>query len=147
MGADTADLRDLVTRHGVRYEVCPHYEMTHGEKMMVGFDLELSGTHDHGHARLSPGCPSCDETYADLKTMAEAILPPEDRATDYEILPFDHALHISPHHPASAEVLLSLRVEHKQHYFSPVDECEESCLKEMLDKLAALGVLSAGGIR
>lgn len=147
MSADAATLRELVSKHAVKYEVWPHYELAGGQRVMVGFDLELCGTHDHGHARLSPGCPACEETYADLKTLAEAILPAGDRTTDYEIQPFDSALHISPHNPESAEVLLDLRVEHRQHYFSPVDDCEEGCLKQILDKLEALGVTRGGGIR
>lgn len=147
MAADAATLRELVAKHAVKYEVWPHYELSGGQRVMVGFDLELCGTHDHGHARLSPACPACEQTYEDLQTLAESILPAGDRATDYEIQPFDSALHISPRHPESAEVLLDLRVEHKQHYFSPVDECEEGCLKQILDKLEALGVARAGGVR
>ncbi len=147
MAADTATLRELVTKHAVKYEVWPHYELSGGQRVMVGFDLELCGTHDHGHARLTPGCPSCEQTYADLKTLAESVLPAGDRSTDYEIQPFDSALHISSHHPESAEVLLDLRVEHHQHYFSPVDECEEGCLKQVIDRLQALGVVRGGGVR
>jgi hypothetical protein len=87
------------------------------------------------------------ETYADLRKVAEAMLPNHPQSVDYDILPFDHALHISPRHPDSAEVLLTLCVEHKEHHFSPVDDCEEGCLKEIIDKLTALGVQRAGGIR
>ena len=147
MGADTATLRDIVSKHAVTYEVRPHVEIAGGQQVMVGFDLELCGTQDHGHTRLRPGCISCEETYTDLKTLAESILPAEDRSADYEILPFDHALHISPQHLESAEVLLDLLIAHKQHYFSPVDDCEECCLKEITDKLTALGVVRRGGIR
>lgn len=147
MGTDAATLRDLVAKHAVKFEVWPHYELSGGQRVMVGFDLELCGTHDHGHARLSPGCPLCEQTYEDLKTLAQSILPAGDRATDYDILPFDHALHLSPRHPESAEVLLNVRVEHNEHYFSPVDDCEEGCLQQIIDKLEALGVARAGGIR
>jgi hypothetical protein len=117
----------LVATHAVKYEVWPHYEIAGNLQVMAGFDLELCGTHDHGHARLNPGCPACEQTYADLKTLAEAILPAENRSADYDILPFDHALHIAPQHPESPEVLLDVCIEHKQHSFSPVDDCEETC--------------------
>lgn len=147
MSGDQAALRDLVTTHGVRYEVWPHYELAGNEKIMAGFDLELCGTHDHGHARLNPGCSLCEQTYADLRTLAESILPTENRSTDYEILAFDHALHMSPGHLESPEVLLDVCIEHNHLSFSPVDDCEESCLQQIIHKLAALGAVRAGGIR
>ena len=147
MSADVVALRGLVTTHAVKYEVWPHYEIAGNQKIMAGFDLELCGTHDHGHARLNPGCPACEETYADLKTLAEAILPAENRPADYDILPFDHALHMTPQHPESPEVLLDVCIEHNHHSFSPVDACEETCLKQVIEKLAALGVARGGGVR
>jgi hypothetical protein len=79
--------------------------------------------------------------------LAESVLPAGNRSADYEILPFADALHMSPHHPESPEVLLDVRIEHSQHYFSPVDECEEGCLKQIIDKLVGLGIARAGGVR
>lgn len=38
----------------VLYEVWPHYEIADDERIMVSFDLELDGTHEHGQ-------PSQDE--------------------------------------------------------------------------------------
>lgn len=69
------DLRQIIEKHTVRYQVFPHYEMNDGKRVMVGFDLELHGTHDHGTTRLSPGCQLCRETYHDLYRIAESILP------------------------------------------------------------------------
>jgi hypothetical protein len=77
MAADAATLRDLVARHGVNDAARPHYQIDVGQKVVVGFHLELYGTYDHGHARLNPGCPSCEQTYADLKTLAQSVLPAE----------------------------------------------------------------------
>ena len=76
-----------------------------------------------------------------------SILPAENRSVDYDILPFDQALHMTPQHPESPEVLLDVCIEHNQHSFSPVDDCEETCLKQIIEKLAALGVARAGGVR
>lgn len=52
------DLKSIVEKHTVRYEAWPHWEMHETRRVMVGFDLELHGTHDHGHSQLTPGCES-----------------------------------------------------------------------------------------
>jgi hypothetical protein len=49
-------LKAIVEKHTVRYEAWPHYEMNDGKRVMVGFDLELHGTHDHGNTRSSLRC-------------------------------------------------------------------------------------------
>jgi hypothetical protein len=131
------DLRQIVEKHTVRYEVLPHYEINDGKRVMVGFDLELHGTHDHGTTRLSPGCGLCTETYTDLHRVAEWILPKEQRPSQYEIPPFDDSLHASARGPF--EVVLPIRIEHRHHFFDAVDSCEQRCLKEMLGKLGNLG--------
>jgi hypothetical protein len=41
-------LKAIVEKHTVRYEAWS-YEMNDGKRVMVGFDLELHGTHDHGN--------------------------------------------------------------------------------------------------
>lgn len=135
------ELRNIIQKHTVHYEVWPHYEIANGKRVMVGFDLELHGTHDHGTTKLSPGCTLCLETFSDLRRVAEWILPREERPSQYDIPPFDHALHASPKRPF--EVVLPIKIEHRNHFFDPVDSCEERCLKEMQAKLAGLG--AAGG--
>lgn len=137
------DLRRIIEKHTVRYEVWPHYEMNDGKRVTVGFDLELHGTHDHGTTRLSPGCHLCTETYADLRRVAESILPKEQRPSEYEIPPFDASLHGTARGPL--EVVLPIRIEHRHNFFDPVDGCEERCLKEMEGTLAELGVPNGRG--
>jgi len=105
---------------------------------MVGFDLELYGTHDHGHSQLTPGCEICRQTYEDLKKVAEEILPKEERPSSYEVQPFDHGLHSEGLGPS--EVVLVVRIQHRDDYFSPVDACEERCLAEMESGLKQLGI-------
>lgn len=134
------ELKQIIEKHTVRQEVWPHYEMAGGKRVLVGFDLELYATHDHGSTRLSPGCRACVETFADLKRIADWILPKEPRNSQYEIPPFEPSLRASGSGPF--EVVLPIRIEHREHFFDPVDECEERCLREMQAKLAALGVSS-----
>jgi hypothetical protein len=139
------ELRDIIQRHTVRYEVWPHYEISNGKRAMVGFDLELHGTHDHGTTKLSPGCALCLETFRDLRRVAEWVLPKEERLSQYEIPPFDHALHASSKGPF--EVVLPIKIEHRHNFFDPVDSCEERCLREMQAKLTELGAPGGRDVR
>lgn len=134
----TKELKEIIVKHTVRYHVWPHYEFHAGKRVMVGFDLELYGTHDHGKTKLSPGCHLCRETFADLERIAQWILPKGERPSRYDIPPFDPSLHSSP--KGNFEVVLPIRIEHRENVFDPIDSCEERCLKEMLGRLAELGV-------
>ena len=71
--------------------------------------------------------------------------PKEERPSQYEIPPFDGALHASPKGPF--EVVLPIRIEHRHNFFDQVDSCEERCLKEMETRLAELGAHGGRGAR
>jgi hypothetical protein len=81
---------------------------------------------------------SGEETYTDLRHLAESILPNERRPSMYEIPPFDASLHESS--GGVFEILAAIRFEYRHRLFDPVDACEEGCLKEMCLKLTDLGV-------
>ena len=136
-------LKAIVEKHTVRYQVWQHYEVRDGKQVMVGYDLELHGTHAHGNTRLSPGCSLCTETFADLQQIAECILPKGERPSQYDLTPFDQSLHGSGKGPL--EVVLPIRIEHRHEFFSPVDDCEQRCLKEMEQNLAEIGVPGGRG--
>jgi len=99
------------------------------ERVKTGFDLELYGTHDHGHSSLTPGCERCTATYRDLRQVAEWILPKEERPSVYDIEPFDHSLHARS--TKRFEVELKIRIQHRHGWEEPIDECEKRCLAEI----------------
>jgi hypothetical protein len=133
------NLQGFVAVHTIRYEIWPHYDISpEGGKVIDGFDLELHGTHDHGHTRNTPGCEFCWTTYGDLRKIADAVLPTEGRLSAYEIQPFDNSLHSTA--GRESEVVLTIQIKHRHEYFAPVDDCEQGCLHEMAGKLAELGV-------
>jgi hypothetical protein len=105
-----------------------------------GFDLELYGTHDHGHSSLTPGCERCVATYGDLRQIAEWILPKEERPSVSEIESFDHSLHGERSAKPRFEVELKIAIRHRHGWDRPVDECEKRCLGEMEAKLREIGV-------
>lgn len=128
------ELKSIVEKHTVRYEAWPHWEMHEDRRVMVGFDLELYGAHDHGHSHPIPD----RVIYADLKKVAEEILPKEERPSSYKVQPFDDALHSEGRGPS--EVVLVINIQHRRDYFSPVDACEQRCLAEMESSLKQLGI-------
>ncbi len=135
-----SQLKELVQLHCVCYEVWPEFLVAGGQRVKVGFNLEMFGTHQHGTSSLSPGCARCVRTFEALSQIADWIMPKEERASRYEIEPYDRALRESPRRKFRVEVVLSMKILHRHGFDQPVDECEERCLKEMREKLAVLGV-------
>lgn len=89
---------------------------------------------------LTPGCQYCYETFKDLRKIAEWIMPQERRPSRYEISIFDGSIHSASKRRFRPEVVLNMKIVHREAFDQPVDECEELCLKEMRQKLAELGV-------
>ncbi len=133
-------LRELVKAHQVCYEVWPEFLMVNDQRVKVGFSLELYGVHEHQEEPVVPGCPHCSHTYSGLLQIAEWILPKEERMSRYDIEPFDHALRETPKRKFRPEVALSIKILHRHGFDQPVDKCEEGCLREMRENLAALHV-------
>jgi hypothetical protein len=133
-------LRELTHEHQVCYEVWPEYLIAQGRRVQVGFQLELCGIRQCEGEPLTPGCQYCYETFEDLRKIAEWILPQERRPSRYEIGIFDGSIHSASKRRFRPEVVLNMKILHREAFDQPVDECEELCLKEMRQKLAELGV-------
>ena len=132
-------LVDLVKRYRVCWEVWPEYLMAGGKQQQVGFELELSGTHEPGTGHVSPGCPACRQIYRALLVITDWILPKEQRPSRYEIGPYEQALRYSIVRGNRPDVTLSVKIVHRTGFDRPVDECEMRCLKEMKEHLSQLG--------
>ena len=132
-------LMDLVKRYQVCWEVWPEYLMVDGKQQQVGFELELSGTHEPGTGHVSPGCPACRHVYSALLAVAGRILPKEERPSRYEIGPYEQALRYSAVRGNRPDVTLSVKIVHRRGFDQPVDQCETRCLKEMKEHLSELG--------
>ena len=130
---------DLVKRYRVCWEVWPEYLMVGGKQQQVGFELELSGTHEPGTGYVSPGCPNCRQIYSALLAIADWILPKEERPSRYEIGPYEQALRYSAIRGSRPDVTLSVKIVHRRGFDQPVDQCETRCLKEMKEHLSELG--------
>lgn len=134
------ELKEKVQLHQVCYEIWPEELVVSGQRVKVGFELRLCGTHAHGNTQLTPGCEKCSQTYKDLLQIAQWILPKEERPSWYEIEAFDSSLHMASRRSFQPEVELNLKILHRHGFDQPVDACEERCLKEMQEKLMELDV-------
>jgi hypothetical protein len=78
----------LVTEYGVFWQLWPQFEQTHGERRLVGFEVELIGSHAATLNHLDPACPRCRNVRAVLLAMAD-LLPrkatPGENSLTYNI--------------------------------------------------------------
>lgn len=139
---DHTDVRDLIQRHKVCFESYPIFHVPlGGGKFAIGYELDLIGTHDHPRQPPSPGCDECRSVRRALLIIANAILPPGDRASRYMIEPYEVAIHFSPRRKMRKDVILAIDIIHRDRFDLPADTCETRCLREMREKLKELGAL------
>ena len=139
MGTSEEELKNLVERFRVCWKVWPELIYIKGEKRQIGYELELSGTHEPWVEHPEPGCEHCQRVYLALRQIAEWILPKEKRPSRYEIAPFDQSIRYTPSHGNRPDVLCVIKIVHRHEWDQPVDECEERCLEEMEQRLSGLG--------
>lgn len=70
-------VQSLVTEYSVFWQLWPQFEQTHGERHLVGFEVELIGSHP-SDPHLDPGCPKCRNVRTVLLLIAD-LLPREAR--------------------------------------------------------------------
>lgn len=137
--ADESEIRDLIQRYKICWEVWPEWIVNKSHLDKTGFELELLGTHAEGTDHVSPGCDACVEVYSALWKLARFIIP-KDRnlPTDFEIEPFEPALRYASIRKNRPDVLLEIKIMHRIG-LGPIDECEQHCLQLMQNRLDALG--------
>lgn len=136
---DTKNLQESVRRFRVCWDVWPEYVLVDKQTRQVGFELELSGTHEAGVEHAVPGCEHCRRVFAALSDIADWILPKEKRASRYDLEPYQPRLHYSGSRDFRPDVALAIRILHRTDGLNPVDACELRCLEEMKQRLHELG--------
>ena len=139
LNGQSSALMDLVRRYQVCWDVWPESLIVGGKQQQVGFELELSGTHDSGTGTVSPGCPACRNIYHALLAIANCILPKEQRRSRCEVGPYEQALRYSAARGNRPDVTLSVKILHRTGFDQPVDQHELLCLEEMAQRLKQLG--------
>jgi hypothetical protein len=138
-------LRLIARQHKLCYEIWPVGSISEGEPTPTGFELSLCGV--NGHLRREGGvlhpvadCQHCANSYAELREIAEWIVPLKKPPLSYSIYPFDHALHVAPpNRQHRSEIIITAAIfDHAYH--NQQNDCESECLKEVRERLHNLGI-------
>ena len=69
-------VQSLVTEYGVFWQYWPQFEQTHGERRLVGFEVELIGSHTSDLNHVDPACSTCRHVRSVLLAIA-GLMPGE----------------------------------------------------------------------
>ena len=136
------ETRELVERYHVCWEVSPEYAFINHEKRQIGFELDLSGTHEGGTGtgHPEPGCQECHQIYQALVRIAKEVLPRENKDATYQFEPYDQGIRYSPRRGNRPEVVLRVRILHRRALEQPVDATEFQGLEELQRRLEERGI-------
>lgn len=68
-----SQVQSLVAEYSVFWQFWPQFEQIHGERRLVGFELELIGSHTSDLNHLDPACPACRHVRSVLLAIALAM--------------------------------------------------------------------------
>jgi hypothetical protein len=66
-------MQSLVAEYGVFWQFWPQLDQTNGERRLVGFEVELIGSHKSDLNHLDPACPRCRNVRAVLLAIADLV--------------------------------------------------------------------------
>ncbi len=138
MALEMTAVQGWAREHKAAWEVTPLVEMHKGERIQVGFELEL-------YARVPAGVEPTDEVALEelwdrLREIAESLLPLAGERGRIEIDPFEAAVRRRPEAELAPEVLLQARLFHAADYFTAVAEADRQRIRPIEERLSALGL-------
>ena len=140
MGDESNKIRELISLHKICWEVWPEYHVDRdGKKVQIGFELDLIGTHYHPEHTPEPGCAECVKVYDDLKRVAQWIIPEEKRDCRYQLEGFDASIHYASQRKNRKDVVVIIKILHREAFDRPMDAIQGECLNDMEEKLRELG--------
>jgi hypothetical protein len=80
-------VQSLAIECGVFWQFWPQFEQTHGERRLVGFEVELIGSHTSDLNHVDPTCPKCRNVRAVLLSIANLV--PADLAVGANFLTYN----------------------------------------------------------
>lgn len=133
------ELRALVRRLHVHYDVEAELEPRGDARVRIGSLLRLWGVHAKG-SRPLPGCAKCREIIKRLELVAEYALD-HDTSMQIAFEPLRRALYDSRVVPGTDEVALPIRITASTRDAATTGSGgEERCLKLIRARLKELGV-------
>jgi hypothetical protein len=137
MPIDVASTRSWAKENKAAWEVEPLFEMHDGERIQVGFQLDL-------YARLPGGLPTSEQAFGAfwdrLREIAESLLPLVGSHARMALDPFDAAGRLRPETGFAPEVLLQARLFHASDSFEPLDEGDRDRMRSIEERLKELGL-------
>jgi hypothetical protein len=136
-------LMELVEHFRVYWEILPDISLLGNEERLVGFALELHGTHEPSADHPAKSCIHCHNVFAALHVIADWIVPRERRAS---MVGAEVSFPSSSHSPIREKpfgVTFTIRVVHRERYEKLAHDYETQWLKEMEGRLRELGVSEA----
>jgi uncharacterized protein YecE (DUF72 family) len=126
--------------HKACWEVGPLVDLHEGRKVQVGFEFSI-------FAQFPATVTSSDERMvafpklrAQLEELAAAVFPAEGPVARFEVAPIETAVRLRSEAEFAPEMLLTVRVFHKQEYFQAVDASARQRLAPLEDRLKAHGL-------
>jgi hypothetical protein len=148
------DIRDLIAKHSLTYEVLPYYvevdvhhkdAPTTYQKVQAGFDIDLYGVGVGKDLNLSSGAGQLSLTIHDLQQIAEAVKPHQVSTQLIEVIPFETNLYLSPNHNLQPEALVRIRITHLRGLDQPSGPLEAQTVNAIERQIQVLGARSAHG--
>lgn len=68
-----SQVQSLVAEYSIFWQLWPQFEQIHGERRLVGFEVELIGSHKTDLNHLDPACPACRHVRSVLLAIADAM--------------------------------------------------------------------------
>jgi hypothetical protein len=76
MATPVSSVHSAVAEYGVFWQLWPQFEQTHGERRLVGFEVEFIGSHTSDLNHVDPSCPTCRHVRSVLLAIAD-LMPGE----------------------------------------------------------------------
>ncbi len=68
-----SEVQSLVAEYSVFCQFWPQFEQIHNERRLVGFEVELIGSHTSDLNHLDPACPACRHVRSVLLAIVDAM--------------------------------------------------------------------------
>jgi len=131
MSRTVAEITEWARQHRACYEVTPLVEMSHGQKVQVGFRVTLLAALP---TDVPPGAERDErarEVILALRELAQSLAPREDGPARVELDPPRAAALLRPENEMKPELSQTFQVFHKEGYFTAVTEAERGGIGQL----------------
>jgi hypothetical protein len=135
-----AEWRDWSAAQKACWEVTPLVELVDGRKVQVGFEFNVFAQFAKDVSGDEARKAAFPVLRAQLEALAGEVFPREEAVERFEIAPVESALRLRAEAEYAPEMLLLVRVFHRQEYFQPVGEDDRHRLSPLEDRLKAYGL-------